>query len=65
MRRIRSACWASFWPKKATSGPTELKSFATTVVTARKCPGPRRSGAPQSTSVNLASTSTAVANPAG
>ena len=44
MRRITIACWASFWPKKATSGPTELKSFATTVVTPRKCAGPRASG---------------------
>ena len=41
MRWMTIACWASFWPKKATSGPTALKSFATTVVTPRKCAGPR------------------------
>ena len=44
MRRITTACWASFWPKNARSGPTELNSFATTVVTPRKCSGPRRLG---------------------
>ena len=24
---MTSACWASFWPKKATSGATMLSSF--------------------------------------
>ena len=52
MRRITTACWASFWPKNATSGPTELKSFATTVVTPRKCSLPRRLGSPSRTSVS-------------
>ena len=52
MRRITTACWASFWPKKARSGPTELNSFATTVVTPRKCSAPRRSGSPSRTSVS-------------
>ena len=37
--RITSACWASFWPKYATSGPTMLNSFVTTVVTPSKCSG--------------------------
>ena len=64
MRRITIACWASFWPKKATSGATELSSFATTVVTPRKWPAPRRSGAIE----HLGSpppTSTLVAKPSG
>ena len=56
--RITTACWASFWPKKATSGPTVLNSFATTVVTPRKCSGPRRCGSPSSTSVSAPPTST-------
>ena len=65
IRSTTTACWASFWPKKATSGPTVLNSFATTVVTPRKCSGPRRCGSPSSTSVSAPPTSTSVANPSG
>ena len=39
MRLITATCWASFWPKKATSGSTALNSFATTVVTPAKVRG--------------------------
>ena len=31
IRRITATCWASFWPKKARSAPTMLKSFVQTV----------------------------------
>ncbi len=66
IRRITAACWASFWPKNATSGCTALKSLATTVVTPRKCSGPRCGlGSPQSTDVSAPLTSTAVAKPSG
>ena len=34
--RTTSACWASFWPKYATSGPTMFSSLVTTVVTPSK-----------------------------
>ena len=47
MRRITTACCASFWPKKATSGSTVLKSFATTVVTPSEVLGPARAGSPR------------------
>ena len=62
MRRMTSACWASFWPKYAMSGPTMLKSLATTVVTPRKCSGPR--AAPSSTSLSPV-TPTVLAKPSG
>ena len=48
MRRITTTCWASFWPKNATSGATMLNSLQTTVQTPSKWPGPR--SAPSRTS---------------
>ena len=39
MRRITTTCWASFWPKYATSGATMLNSLQTTVQTPSKWPG--------------------------
>ena len=41
MRRITTACCASFWPKNATRGSTTLRSFATIVATPVKCSAPR------------------------
>ena len=41
IRVTTATCWASFWPKKATSGCTMFSSLATTVQTPAKCPGPR------------------------
>ena len=61
-RLITIACWASFWPKYATSGPTMFSSLVTTVVTPSKCARPR--WAPSSVSVSPA-TETVVANPGG
>ena len=62
MRRTTATCWASFWPKNATSGATTMRSFATTVQTPAKWPGPR--SAPSSTS-ERPSTRTEVAKPGG
>ena len=62
MRRITTTCWASFWPKKATSGATMLNSLQTTVQTPAKCPAPR--SAPSSTSESPP-TLTVVAKPSG
>ena len=61
MRRMTASCCQSFSPKTATSGRTQWKSFVTTVVTPRKCPGRPR---PQSGAVRSA-TSTAALNPSG
>ena len=61
-RRMTSACWASFWPKKATSGPTMFSSLVTTVATPSKWPTPRYS--PSSVSVTPP-TCTVVAKPGG
>ena len=59
MRLMTSACCASFWPKTATSGRTQLKSLDTTVQTPRKCPGrdapQRRRESASSTTAVLAS----------
>ena len=38
---MTATCWASFWPKNATSGWAMLSSFATTVATPAKCAAPR------------------------
>ena len=62
MRRITTTCWASFWPKNATSGVTMLNSLQTTVQTPSKWLAPR--SAPSSTSARPR-TRTAVAKPAG
>ena len=62
MRRTTTTCWASFWPKNATSGATMLNSLQTTVQTPAKCAGPR--SAPSST-VPRPSTVTRVAKPSG
>ena len=45
MRRSTATCWASFWPKNATSGATMFSSLATTVRRRRSAPG--RAGRPR------------------
>ena len=62
MRRSTATCWASFWPKYATSGATMLNSLQTTVQTPWKWAVPR--SAPSSTSPSPA-TRIDVAKPSG
>jgi len=50
IRRITFFCCASLLPKKEVSGRTIYRSFRTTVVTPRKCPGRER---PSNTRLNL------------
>ncbi len=61
IRRTTASCCQSFSPKTARCGRTAWKSFVTTVVTPRKCPG---RVFPQSGTVSAA-TSTAVWKPSG
>ena len=59
---MTATCWASFWPKKATSGWAMFSSFVTTVATPAKCAAPR--WAPSSGAL-ISSTVTVVAKPRG
>ena len=59
---MTATCWASFWPKKATSGWAMFSSLVTTVATPAKCAAPRC--APSSGAVTPA-TVTVVAKPCG
>src|SRR5262249_4217358 len=61
IRRITASCCQSFSPNSAQCGRTAWKSFVTTVVTPRKCPGRAR---PHSGS-DTPAISTAEANPSG
>ena len=62
MRRMSSACCASFCPKNASSGCTMFSSLVTTVATPRKCPAPRMA---PSRGAREPATSTVVAKPGG